>query len=99
MTQQEFAEVADMSEKFIQQIEAKRKKEILVSTVERLAAAFSLELHEFLAPELPTGLQASQEGYQQPGASEVGGWRLSLKQVGLLFRVLGYGRSWHRILY
>ena len=55
MTQQELAEVADMSEKFVQQIEAQRKKEIWVSTVERLATAFSLELHEFLTPELPTG--------------------------------------------
>ena len=61
MTQQEFAEVADMSEKFIQQIEAKRKKEIWVSTVERIAAAFSLELHEFLAPELPTGSKPAKK--------------------------------------
>lgn len=52
LTQQELAEVADMSEKFIQQIEAQRKKEIWVSTVERIAEAFSLELHEFLAPEV-----------------------------------------------
>ena len=61
MTQQELAEVADMSEKFIQQIEAKRKKEIWVSTVERLAAAFSLELHEFLAPELPAGSKPAKK--------------------------------------
>ena len=53
LTQQELAEVADMSEKFLQQIESQRKKEIWVSTVERIAAAFSLELHEFLAPEVP----------------------------------------------
>ena len=51
LTQQELAEVADMSEKFIQQIEAQRKKEIWVSTVERIAAAFSLDLYEFFAPE------------------------------------------------
>jgi transcriptional regulator with XRE-family HTH domain len=53
LTQQELAEVADFSEKFLQQIEAQRKKEIWVSTVERIAAAFSLELHEFFAPEVP----------------------------------------------
>jgi transcriptional regulator with XRE-family HTH domain len=53
LTQQELAEVADFSEKFLQQIEAQRKKEIWLSTVERLAAAFSLELYEFLAPDIP----------------------------------------------
>ena len=53
LTQQELAELADMSEKFLQQIESQRKKEIWVSTVERIAGAFSLELHEFFAPEIP----------------------------------------------
>ena len=53
LTQQELAEVADFSEKFLQQIEAQRKKEIWLSTVERLATAFSLELHEFLGPTVP----------------------------------------------
>jgi transcriptional regulator with XRE-family HTH domain len=53
LTQQELAEVADFSQNFLQQIESGRKREIWVSTVERLAAAFSLEVHEFLAPELP----------------------------------------------
>lgn len=55
LTQQELAELADMSEKFLQQIEAQRKKEIWLSTVERIAKAFSLEIHEFLAPDVPTG--------------------------------------------
>jgi transcriptional regulator with XRE-family HTH domain len=53
LTQQELAELADFNQNFVQQIEAGRKKEIWVSTVERLAAAFCLDLHEFLAPELP----------------------------------------------
>lgn len=53
LTQQELAEIADFSQNFLQQIEAGRKKEIWLSTVERLAAAFSLEIHEFLAPEYP----------------------------------------------
>ncbi|CAA6692648.1 MULTISPECIES: helix-turn-helix domain-containing protein [unclassified Lentimonas] len=53
LTQEELAGLADMSEKFLQQIESRRKKEIWVSTVERIAAAFSLELHEFFAPEVP----------------------------------------------
>lgn len=53
LTQQEFAELADMSEKFLQQIEARRKKQIWLSTVEQIANGFGLELHEFLAPEAP----------------------------------------------
>lgn len=53
LTQQELAEIAEFSQNFLQQIESGRKKEIWVSTVERLAAAFSLELHEFFAPETP----------------------------------------------
>lgn len=58
LTQQELAEIAGFSQNFLQQIEAGRKKEIWVSTVERLAAAFGLEVHEFLAPVLssPTRL-------------------------------------------
>lgn len=53
LTQQELAEIADFSQNFLQQIESGRKKEIWLSTVERLAAAFSLEAHEFLAPKCP----------------------------------------------
>lgn len=43
-----------MSEKFLQQIEAQRKKQIWLSTVEQIAKGFGLELHEFLAPKMPT---------------------------------------------
>lgn len=64
LTQQELAELADMSEKFVQQIEARRKKEIWVSTVERLASAFSLELHEFLAPRVPGKSKPARHVYR-----------------------------------
>jgi len=47
LTQQELAEVADFSEKFLQQIEAQRKKEIWLSTVERLAAALAWNFTNF----------------------------------------------------
>jgi len=53
LTQQEFAEIADMSEKFLQQIEACRKTEIWLSTVEKIATGFGLELDQFLAAEMP----------------------------------------------
>lgn len=50
--------MAEFNQNFVQQIEAGKKKEIWLSTVVRIASAFELELHEFLAPELPdeTGL-------------------------------------------
>lgn len=53
LTQQELAEIADFSQNFLQQIESGRKKEIWLSTVERLATAFSLEVHEFLNFDSP----------------------------------------------
>jgi len=69
LTQQELAEIADFSQNFLQQIESGRKKEIWVSTVERLAAAFSLSLHEFFAPEMPTGTKLAK----RPVSSRVHG--------------------------
>lgn len=60
LTQQELAEIADFSQNFLQQIEACRKKQIWLSTVERLAAAFSLKAHEFLAPQCPTGTKLAK---------------------------------------
>ena len=61
LTQQEFAELADMSEKFLQQIEARRKKQIWVSTVEQIAQGFGLELHEFFAPQIPANLRLTKK--------------------------------------
>jgi transcriptional regulator with XRE-family HTH domain len=54
LTQQELAELADVSEQTIQKLEARSKKQIWLGTVEQLAEAFSLQVHEFLAPELPS---------------------------------------------
>ena len=63
LTQQELAEIADFSQNFLQQIESGRKKEIWLSTVERLAAAFSLEVHEFLGPTCPDHSQLSKRRF------------------------------------
>ena len=43
-----------MSYKFYQQIEAGRKKQIWLETVERLAAGFGLEAWQILAPDEPS---------------------------------------------
>jgi len=53
LTQEELAGLVGCSEKFIQQIEAARKKQIWLSTVGLLAASVGLRVDEFLAPELP----------------------------------------------
>ena len=61
MTQQELAEMADISEKNVQKIEAGQKKQIWLQTVEQIAGAFSLGIHEFLAPELPSETRLSRK--------------------------------------
>lgn len=54
LTQEAFAEAIGLSYKFYQQIEAGRKKQIWLETVERLAAGFGLEAWQILAPDEPT---------------------------------------------
>lgn len=53
MTQEAFAERAGMSYKYYQAVEAGRKVELRFSTMERLAAAYGIELWELLAPQTP----------------------------------------------
>lgn len=53
MTQEEFAERAGISYKYYQQVEAGRKRELRLSTIERIAAAYRLGVHELLGPEEP----------------------------------------------
>lgn len=53
LTQGQLAELADTDEKFVQQIEAARKKQIWVSTVDQLAQALGVELHEFFNSDCP----------------------------------------------
>lgn len=53
LTQEQFAESIGLNYKFYQQIEAGRKKQIWLETVERLAAGFALEPWQLLAPDEP----------------------------------------------
>lgn len=50
LTQQELAEVAEASEKFLQQVESCRKKQFWLTTVGTFVKAFGLRVDEFLAP-------------------------------------------------
>jgi transcriptional regulator with XRE-family HTH domain len=53
LTQESFAEMAGFSYKYYQAIEAGRGRDLRLSTLERLADAYSLDVHELLAPDLP----------------------------------------------
>ena len=53
LTQEECAEMIGMAFKFYQQVESGRKKQIMLKTVERLAAVFGLEACDLIGRELP----------------------------------------------
>jgi transcriptional regulator with XRE-family HTH domain len=53
ITQEQFSEISGISYKYYQAVEAGTKIDLRISTLERLARAYCLQLHEFLAPELP----------------------------------------------
>ncbi len=61
LTQEEAAGVCAISYKFYQQIEANRKKQIWLETVERLAAGFGLAAWELLGPDLPKVTKLAKE--------------------------------------
>ena len=63
LTQEMFAELSGMSYKYYQAIEAGRKRELRLSTLERLASAYGIEVYQLLAPDAPrTRLKRSSNG-------------------------------------
>jgi transcriptional regulator with XRE-family HTH domain len=53
LTQEAFSEVSGISYKYYQAIEGGRKPDLRLSTLERIAKAYSIEVHELLAPKVP----------------------------------------------
>ena len=53
LTQEEFAELSQISYKYYQAVEAGRKRELRLSTVERFARAYGIEVWQLLGPNLP----------------------------------------------
>lgn len=53
MTQEAFAERSGISYKYYQAVEAGRKRDLRLSTLEKIAKAYSLDLHELLSSGLP----------------------------------------------
>lgn len=67
VTQEEFAEQAEISYKYYQAIEAGRKIDLRLSTLERLAKAHGLDVWELLLPQMPAQMVA--EGKAKYGHS------------------------------
>jgi len=53
ITQEQFSELSGFSYKFYQLIEIGRKCDLRLSSLERLAGAYGIEVHELLGPEMP----------------------------------------------
>jgi transcriptional regulator with XRE-family HTH domain len=53
ITQEQFAERTGISYKYYQAVETGVKKELRISTLERLAAAYGIEVWQLLAPSVP----------------------------------------------
>lgn len=53
LSQEELAHLAKIDYKFYQSVEAGRRKELRVSTLEKIAKAYGLEAYQLLAPTLP----------------------------------------------
>jgi transcriptional regulator with XRE-family HTH domain len=62
LTQEEFAEASGLSYKFYQQIEAGRKKQLWLQTLERLAAGFGVAAWQMIAPHDPAHTSIDSRG-------------------------------------
>jgi transcriptional regulator with XRE-family HTH domain len=53
LTQEQFAELSGISYKYYQAVEAGRKPDLRLSTLQRLASAYGIEVWQLLSPVLP----------------------------------------------
>jgi transcriptional regulator with XRE-family HTH domain len=53
LTQERFAELSGISYKYYQAVETGRKPDLRLSTLQRLAAAYGIEVWQLLAPKPP----------------------------------------------
>ena len=67
LTQEQFAECAGISYKYFQAIETGRKPDLRLSTLERLADAYGIEVWQLICPEMPqTRLKSRPKGATSP---------------------------------
>jgi transcriptional regulator with XRE-family HTH domain len=62
LTQEQFSELSGISYKYYQALEAGRKQEVRLSTLERVARAYGFEVYQLLSPELPMPKQTKRRG-------------------------------------
>jgi transcriptional regulator with XRE-family HTH domain len=53
LTQEQFSELSGISYKYYQALEAGRKREVRLSTLERVAQAYGIEVYQLLSSEAP----------------------------------------------
>jgi transcriptional regulator with XRE-family HTH domain len=53
LSQEKFSEVSGFSYKFYQLIEIGKKNDLRLSSLERLAEAYGIQVHELLGPDMP----------------------------------------------
>jgi transcriptional regulator with XRE-family HTH domain len=71
-TQEEFAERADVSYKYYQAVEAGRKRQLRLATVDRLAAAFGVAAWQILSPDLESdAVPKADRGVKRRGRSKL----------------------------
>lgn len=67
LTQERFAELSGISYKYYQAVEAGRKAELRLSTLERLATAYGIEVWELLSPACPQTRVPQRSTRPDPG--------------------------------
>ena len=70
LTQEAFSEIAGLGYKHYQQIEAGRKPDLRLSTLERLAQAYGIEVYELLSPMLPNTRLKTTRGGSKPQSTK-----------------------------
>ena len=70
LTQEKFSEISGVSYKYYQLIEIGKRIDLRLSTLEKLAKAYGLKVHELLAPTIPqTRIPAQAKVKQKRPAS------------------------------
>lgn len=58
LTQEQFSELSGISYKYYQAIEAGRRRDLRLSTLERIATAYRMDVWELLRPEMASKRQS-----------------------------------------
>jgi transcriptional regulator with XRE-family HTH domain len=60
LTQEQFSEMSGIAYKYYQQLEAGRKRDLRLSTLQRISTAYGIEVHQLLARREPNSKVAQQ---------------------------------------